>query len=669
MELKKLNLQDPLPAATESSKSSPESAKVTPVVKPMNSAEEKPMLAPKTPRRFNLRLSRPAKIALAILGLLLVLMVITGVQAFMVMTPARATFNSARAAATAMQNQDLVAMEQELNNTKENLNQTQARYRLLGWWKFIPLARNYYLDGEHGIQGGIYALDGASALVEAIKPNADLLGFKAEKDGETAQVQSAEERLLFLTQTLEAVSPQLDEVATHLDKAKNEINQINPNRYPKSIAGKEIRANIIKLQDSLNAAVVAVSEAQPFIKLLPDLLGQNEPRTFMLLFQNDGELRPTGGFMTAYAYVQVDKGKITPLDSYDIYDLDARWGRTIPAPEPIKKYLPLVNNWNLRDMNLSPDFRVSMDTFYEHYLQIPSIRKVDGIIALDTQVPVELLKVLGPIGVGGWGNFSAENDERCDCPQVVFALENITTRPTNYIREERKAVLGPLMHSIVANAMGAPKSQWPQLLNVGLSAIKEKHLLFYFPDREENQASAEAFAAAGRILPFEGDYLHINDTNFAGAKSDLFIERSVEQEINLASDGTVEKTVTITYNNPHPPSDCNLERGGLCLNGIYRDWLRLYVPKGSELVEVVGSEVAAVTGEDLDKTVFEAFFTLRPQSSSKIVFTYKLPGTYQTPLPLLIQKQPGLPNITHNIVFNGQPQEVSVEGDLKLELR
>lgn len=621
------------------------------------------------PSRFpKLKFNRPVKIALAVTLFLVILILATAIPAYMTYQPMKMTFQSARNAASALQSKDLIAAQKELVHTKENLTETQSKYRYLSWLKFVPLARNYYLDGESGFQGAYYAIEAGESFAAAIEPYGDLLGLQVNPDVAAPDIDSAEDRIIFLAQTLEAISPKLEEIAAHLNKAQQEIDKINPKRYPVSIAGKPVRANIEKLQDSLDAGHVALTEAKPLISLLPQLLGQDGAKVYMLLFQNDAEIRPTGGFMTAYAYVRVEKGKLTPLDSYDIYDLDARWNRRIPAPEPIKKYLPLVNNWNLRDMNLSPDFKLSMETFMKHYQEISGVRQIDGIIALDTRLPVELLKVLGPIGVGGWGEFSAENDPRCDCPQVVYALEDISTRPTNYIREDRKAVLGPLMHSIIANAMGSPKSTWPDLLNVGLNAFKEKHLLLYFPD-ESSQSSAEGFNAAGRILEYEEDYLHLNDTNFAGAKSNLFITQTVEQDITLNANGSVTKTVTVTYDNPHPPSNCDLETAGLCLNGVYRDWVRLYVPLGSTLQQVVGSEVAAVTAEDLGKTVFEAFFTLRPQSSSKLVFTYDLPGTYTTPYKMLMQKQPGKPNINHSVVFNGQPTEYLLKGDLEVVLK
>ncbi|MBU1256422.1 hypothetical protein KKA49_01940, partial [Patescibacteria group bacterium] len=194
----------------------------------------------------------------------------------------------------------------------------------------------------------------------------------------------------------------------------------------------------------------------------------------------------------------------------------------------------------------------------------------------------------------------------------------------------------------------------------------EKHMLLYFID-EDTQKIAEDFNSAGRIKDFEGDYLHVNDSNFGGAKTDMYITRSVEQEIE-ATAGKVVKTVTLNYNNPHPGSNCNLEAGQLCLNGVYKDWVRIYVPLGSELISVVGSEDESVTGEELDKTYFTAYFTMRPESSSKLVFKYQLPNLNTDSYQLLIQKQPGKPAIKHHIIYNGLEQEIDLSTDTTLSL-
>lgn len=569
---------------------------------------------------------------------------------------------------TAFQGQDLIQAKVEVDKLAVEVSELDAKYQKISWTAKIPFLGAYVNDGQSGINAATSLVKSINTLLVSVEPYADLLGFKTATVAgsiQTPKVQSIEDRIVFMAQTLDKISPELDKVALDMEAAQKELDKIDPTRYPEQIAGKNIRSKITQLKSTVTDSAQLLSQAKPLIKLLPDLLGNPTAKTYMLLFQNDAELRPTGGFMTAYAFMKVTKGKVEPLSSFDIYDLDSRFNKKVPAPDAIKKYLN-ETYLNLRNSNMSPDFKVSMDLFYKYYRDMPGLPKPDGIIAIDTRLPVEILKIIGPIGVGGWGNFSANNDPRCDCPQVVYALEDIADRPISGTRVARKAVLGPLMHSMLANAMGSPKHLWPKLLNVALDAIKQKHLLFYFME-DKTQLVAEDFNAAGRIKPYAFDYLHINDANLGGAKTDMFLVREVEQEIEM-NQGSATKTVSISYNNPRKGDNCNLEAGKLCLNGTYRDYIRLYVPLGSKLISVVGSEVKETVSEDLGKTVFDAFFTMRPESQSKIVFKYQLPpldlGTYK----MLIQKQPGLPTIKHTIVFNGNQTVVNLDQDKEVTL-
>ncbi|MFC1727668.1 hypothetical protein ACFL0Y_04050, partial [Patescibacteria group bacterium] len=266
------------------------------------------------------------------------------------------------------------------------------------------------------------------------------------------------------------------------------------------------------------------------------------------------------------------------------------------------------------------------------------------------------------------------NDERCDCPQVFYELESYADRPVGEIRKERKGIIGPLMHSILLNMMGSPRKKWPLFFNVAWKDLQEKHILLYFFD-EEFQEAVEVLNAGGRIKETEADYLHVNDCNFGGAKSNMYIQEEVTQKIEVAQDGTVTKKVTIDFRNPAPPSDCNLERGELCLNGLYRDWFRLYVPEGSELLEATGSEVEVVTYEELGKTVFEAFYgdeaPLRPQGKSQLSFRYRLPFKINQgeSYELLIQKQPGSKNHDYIVDFNGQEESFILDSDKELQFK
>ncbi|OGD71765.1 hypothetical protein A3A84_01290 [Candidatus Collierbacteria bacterium RIFCSPLOWO2_01_FULL_50_23] len=565
---------------------------------------------------------------------------------------------------TSVQAQDLVKAKEASAKLKAKVGEIQNKYQQLAFLRVIPILGTYVSDGQHGLSAAASGVNAIDKLILAVEPYSDLLGFKTDSKN-LIEVKSIEDRIVFMVNTLGKISPQLESISSDVTRARDELDKIDPKRYPETFMGKAVRGKIVGLQDSARSFGNLVGQAKPLIDLLPALLGDPDQKTYMLLFQNNGELRPTGGFLTAYAHLRVSKGRITPLNSFNIYDLDARFVKNIPPPNPIVKYLN-EKRWNLRNMNMSPDFKVSMDTFTKYIRDINGLPQTDGIIALDTEVPVKLLEVLGTIGVGGWGNFSAKEDPRCKCPQVVYFLEDIITKPVPGIRPDRKAVLGPLMHSILANAMGSPKHMWPKFLNIALDAINQKHLMFYFFE-EKNQKAAESFNAAGRIGDYDYDYLHLNDSNFGGAKSDLFIKRDIEQEITTNGD-KVTKKVTITYNNPEKGSNCNLEAGQLCLNGVYRDYVRLYVPKGSKLTRVVGSEVKETTFEDLGKTVFDAFFTMRPESSSKLVFEYELPALNLKPYRMLIQKQPGVPSIKQTITLDGKPTNIDLITDKELVL-
>lgn len=296
---------------------------------------------------------------------------------------------------------------------------------------------------------------------------------------------------------------------------------------------------------------------------------------------------------------------------------------------------------------------------------------VDGIIAIDTNVLVDAMKVLGDMQVDGT-TFTTQTDPRCNCPQVIYQLEAITDQPVEFQRSNRKGIIGDLMYAIMQKAFSSsPKLYWGPLFQNFITDVAQKHVLFdiYNADAQSGLASLNA---TGQILPFNGDYLHINDTNFGGAKSNLFLTEAVNQNYQVQGDGTIQKTVTITYKNPYPPSDCNLAHGALCLNAIQRDYLRLYVPQGSKMVSSQGSEVKMTSYNELGKTVFEGFLTVRPLGTATFTVTYTLPFKVAggSPLPLMIQKQPGTNNNQYTISVNGnQVQSFPLLTDQTIKLQ
>ncbi|MDP3888751.1 MAG: DUF4012 domain-containing protein [bacterium] len=615
--------------------------------------------------------NRKAQIIGGFAFLLFLAIIIPG---FMIFGQARVIAAHAQKLKEVTKSKDLKAINTEIAATKGSLEGLENSLRLLSWAGFIPFIGSYQQDAVHMVRAGEAGLNVGEIIVSSLTPYADMLGFSGGNEIQGGE-KTAADRITFLVTTLDKISPDLDKVGEQARIAKAEVDKVDPNHYPKSIQGRQIREPLSQMVSLIDEIATLTTDAKPLIQNASWLLGNDAPRHYLLLLQNDGELRPTGGFITAYAILEVNKGQVKPLLSEDIYTADAAYKPTLTAPDALIKYvaLPYAKNprWMLRDMNISPDFKTSMETFSPEFQKATKLQ-YDGIVAVDTKMLSNLLNVLGPTGVGGWGNFSAEPDKRCNgCPQVVFELENLITKPLNRVVAERKAIIGPLMHSILANAFGSPKEKLPGLFEAVYTSATEKHILFYFPT-EKDQAAVESFNLAGRIKDFPGDYFALNDSNFSGAKVNIFLKQEVEQKYEVASDGTITKNVIITYKNPSPASDCNLERGGLCLNAPYRDWVRLYVPQGSKLVDSSGLETDIKTYDDLGKTVFEGFYgdkyPLRPEGQAKISFKYQLPFKANKDLRLLIQKQPGTPEPLYTLDVKGHRQEFPLTIDKELRL-
>lgn len=378
---------------------------------------------------------------------------------------------------------------------------------------------------------------------------------------------------------------------------------------------------------------------------------------------NDKELRATGGFLTAFAVFKVDQGKFKVERSEDIYTLDNSIKNHPAAPRPIALYHKGVSKFQIRDSNLSPDFVETNKLFDELYQNSSEKVDYDGVIAVDTHVLVDALEILGDTQVRGL-NFSSKIDKRCDCPQVIYTLLDEIDRPVAYLKADRKGILGDLLLSLMQKALGVSPSQyWGRLSQMYMTDSQDKHILMQMKDKDI-QKSLEALNFAGRIkqTPEGKDYLHINDVNFAGAKSNLYVQHAVTSNTVIASDGTVTRELTIQYKNPKPHSNCNLEdggglgRGGLCINATLRNWLRVYVPEGSTLVDFKGSEKKVQTYDELGKTVYEGFMTVKPEGIATVKVSYTLPFKVKNAddYTLLIQKQPGTVGHEYTVQLNGK---------------
>lgn len=597
------------------------------------------------------------KIIFIVLAVVLVLLIIIGIPLARAYSDGKVLYQKALAIKDAAKLQDIVKTEEAIAATQVQLKKVRGDLTPLVWTKFII---PYFGDLFNALDAGQQGLEAANILAKAVEPYADLLGFKGQGSFTGG---TTEERIAKVVETLDKVTPQIDVIAQKVSLARKDLDKINPSRYPKKYQEKiKEMKQLIDLTDQL------LTQAKPMVKQLPTLVGVNGSKKYLVLFQNDAELRPTGGFITAYAVFRIEKGKIHLETSDDIYKLDDTLTRQVAPPDPISRYLN-VYGWRMRDANFSPDFSSSMKIFEDLYASSSAKQNIDGIMALDTHVLVALMEVLGPINTYGT-DFTTQKVPQCDCPMVIYELEKYADEPKNYERGSRKDIIGVLLQTLMQKTMAAPRQIYGPLFQVFFKEAQEKHILFYLHNQEA-QRGLEAINWAGRIKTYNGDYLHINDANLAGAKSNLYILPSVKQEVNITDNGA-EETLTLDYKYPHGADNCSLERkSGLCLAGIYRDYLRVYLPNGAVLVNASGFENKSKTFEDLNHTVIDGFFTVVPQGLAKITVKYRVPGEFKKlkEYKSLIQKQPGTVGNHYQVTVNNKTQEFNLTEDKEISVK
>ena len=566
------------------------------------------------------------------------------------------TASHGRSLVSAYEAQNYDSIKSEIKAIKSGLERTNIPLNFLFWLRIVPIFGGYYADIKGFVNAGVEELIALDALFSEMEGEKERLGFNGTP-------KRGPERVTQVLNILESSLPHFDKIESNLLKASRSVENIDTGKYPEGFRGLKIKNNLETAKNLIMGASLAVSENRDALSVAPQALGDPTAKNYLLLFQNDKEIRPTGGFITAFATLKIDKAQVQTTTSDDIYRLDERLLATceskicpLAPPDPIVKYLPEVSGvarsaWSMRDSNISPDVPTSAKEFRRMYELLGAGFAFDGIIYIDTQVVEEIIEVTGPIDVFGT-KYSAEVDERCNCPNVIYELESYAEIAAKG-EQDRKAILGVLMQQILAKVLGADIASLPQFIETVARLANHKHIMFYMHD-DTTQKSLSRLNWTGEIKNYDGDYLHINDANFAGGKSNLYVTQEVTQEIKI-KDSKVMKKITVEYKNDQPFNTW--------LNGINRDYVRFYVPKGSKLISSKGSEVPVTTIEDdLGKTVFEAFIQVRPQNSRKLEIEYEVAYNPEDEYKMLVQKQPGAKDFEYKIKING-----SQKADFKLD--
>jgi hypothetical protein len=275
------------------------------------------------------------------------------------------------------------------------------------------------------------------------------------------------------------------------------------------------------------------TETASLAPLLPYLLGIESPRTILVLFANNTELRPAGGFIGTYAVVRVDNGRATILavDGTEVLDKGTPndW-RPVP-PQPIGQYLG-VDRWYFRDSNWSPDFPTSVHDALNLYVGEKGAyaQDIDMVVLITPQVLVEMLKRIGPVTVDGV-SFTAESAVE----KLEYEVEyGFSRRGDSFI--DRKHIIDGLLAEVVNRVAKDAVFHVNAYLTLATDLLAQKHLVVYATDSNVQNVFTQS-GWAGKLSTSTVDYVGWVDANLGALKTDHAMARQLTYKIIPRDDG------------------------------------------------------------------------------------------------------------------------------------
>jgi len=514
-----------------------------------------------------LRYVRPALIVLA-----LVIVVWLGVKGWRVYQGARAVWDDMAEIQSLAAGQLSMVMVEKVGPLLSKSRQDVAGLKAeVG--PFLWLGKGF---------GWVPVYGGDLAYAQAILEMADGLTAAADEAFQGAaplvqalQGESGNRDLAEITKMLVEAQPAFVQAKTELDKAMEARAEIDVQRLD-----PKVRALIV---DKLDPYLGLFHDGLALAVVFPRLAGASSygPQTYLLLLQNEDELRATGGFITSAGSFVVKDGDILNFVIEDSYAFDDPARLYPSAPWQLQQYMELPSVL-LRDANWSPDFPTSAAQA-EYLYALTRFHGADGVVAIDQYAVRSLLTVLGSLQVEAVSYpITAEN---------VVAYMRQAKGQAEASGENRKSFMNELGGAILDKIKTSKDISWISLVKVLQADLNAHHALLQFDDPGMAAVLAKR-GWDGALRPGAGDFLMVVDSNVGFNKVNAVVEESLTYEVDLSDPAAPTGLLAVVHTN-------NATQGVPCvqfdmdyqgsydnlINRCYWDYLRVYKPLGTQLLE------------------------------------------------------------------------------------
>lgn len=451
---------------------------------------------------------------------------------------------------------------------------------------------------------------------------------------------------------------------------------INPRSFHRPPAKKKRWGSRpwLKVAVILTICFLIVSVTAPKVQSFTrqyELLSLFDNGRYLVLFQNDAEIRPSGGFIGSFAIIEAQNKSIKPLYfETNIYKLDDPFAAMtkITPPKPLQASIG-ERGWAMRDSNFAADFRESAPTivwfFKQEVSQLTGPKKievdealggdysVDGVIATTMTAFLDVLEQTGPIELPKHEVTITANNFFPLIQQVVE--RDYFVDPKNREINEPKTILQDLFPLAMAKAQNLPKTTQYKVLS---KLLKEKKLFVYTYNRRTEELLTKEGWAGALTRPEESttkgnnDFLAIIRSAHGGNKSSIDINPIYRYSVTTSHDSNPTLKLEITFEHTGT---------GEWPSGTNREYIRVLVPEGSQLRLASHNGIEATDdvdiGKEASKTAFGFWLHTEPHSSQNFTLEYELTKpNFRTgkDYRLFLYRQPGGNNPDITTVHNGK---------------
>lgn len=458
-----------------------------------------------------------------------------------------------------------------------------------------------------------------------------------------------------LSQAYQDLSEQQQNLAENSQQLFTLLSQLNLELYQ-----EEERAAWEKLQGALESAVKNQLLAHKALIAWQNFILQKGRNNVLVLFQDNSELRSSGGYLSAALLLAFDNGFLTDQQFLDITQVEAGNYGQKAAPEEVRELLGEEQLY-FADSNWAADFtRASQDIKW--YVEQSNGSRINLVVALNYLTVREWLQQLEPLALASGESITTQN--------FYSELENKLVQDSR--SGSNQDFPGQLIKALIKKIQEQSEpAKVTQVFKIFNQSLVDKETLLWSAD-EQLQTVIKGNVWSGELLksicPDEFakqscflDEFYQLENNIGINKVNHYISQKIEHNLGITEEFIRHKHVVHFTNHTRNPS---------WPLGTYRGYLKFYLPLNASLEKLLFAGRSLDLGrtrqyQEGDRQVVTALIEVPAGEERDLELTYLVPNNLKSPFSyvFLDQKQPGVEdkNTTYNIVFadNFRPQLIA----------